>query len=102
MRSDTRDDLGDQQFVVVQVRTHGQARVHLLKEVARGVMHRVRLVDRHVEHHRRNPELQGLEIPQIRLQLGDEHVHAFGILRRQLVRPAVAGPDNDRPFQSSR
>ena len=69
----------------------------LLEHVADRVVHAVRLVDRVREHHGGHAELQRLEVPGVRLHLGHEDVHPLGQLHRELVGPAVPGPDERQP-----
>ena len=75
-----------------QVRDHPAARVDLLHQVARRVIHRVVDVDGVVEQEFGQSVLVQVQAGQVGLAFRDENVGAGGVLGGQFVRSAVAGP----------
>ena len=93
MDANAGQDFRDLRFVVAKMRHHSEPGLHLVDQVPGSVVRRVGLVDGDVGHHGGHSELERAEVSQVRLRFGDEHIHALGQLRGQLIRPAVAGPD---------
>jgi len=71
---------------------HAAARVNLLDEIPGRIIQR--MVDIHgvVEEEFGQSVLEQIDASQIGLEFGDKNIDALGVLFRQFVRAAVAGP----------
>ncbi len=91
--ADPGDRLVDQPVLDRQVGDHPHPRVDLVDHVAGAVVARVSPVRRQVVDDLGNTGRDLRNRPNIELERGHEHINTLGLLDRQFVRAAVAGPD---------